>query len=324
MAVIDTQCHWHARSYFEALARRKRAPRAEPLEGGYRIWITDDVSSDIPSLACDIEPQVAELQAAGIDVLLTSMGAYGVDRLPADEALELAMAVNEERVAAEKAYPGQVYTLALIPMQDAAAGIAALDHAVRNLGMRGVCILSNIAGESIATEGRRPIFARAQELDVPVFIHPTHTVMEDRIRRYGHEFTIAYMVDSSFAALDLIFSGFLDDLPRLQVVQPHVGGVLPYLAARIDYEYSKPWAYGRELPRPPSEYLRRLYTDTVNRNPGSLQLAHRAYGADRILFATDYPYWTPVGEADFVRASIGAAEADLVLGGNATALLKLA
>jgi aminocarboxymuconate-semialdehyde decarboxylase len=322
MQIIDTQCHWHARSYFDSLVDRTATPRAEPLKDGYRLWITEDVWSDIPAIACDIEPQLEKLEAAGIDILVSSMGAYGVDRLPADEALELAIKVNEERIGAETRYPGRVYIMALIPMQDAEAGITALDHAVKQLGMRSVCMLSNIAGESVATESRRPVFARAAELGVPMFIHPTHTVMEDRIRRYGHEFTVAYMVDSSFAALDLIFSGLLDDYPELEVVQPHVGGVLPYLAARIDYEYSKPWAYGRTLSRPPSEYFGRLYTDTVTRSPGSLRLAHQVYGADRLLFGTDYPYWEPVGEADFVRENIGA-EADQVLGGNARALLKL-
>jgi aminocarboxymuconate-semialdehyde decarboxylase len=208
-------------------------------------------------------------------------------------------------------------------MQDTQSAIGVLEDAVERLGLRGVCVGSNVNGESIAAEARRPIYDCVADLGVPVFLHPTRSLLEDRVRRYGHEYTVGFMVDTSLAALDLVFSGILDDHPTLTVVHPHLGGVLPYLAARIDIEYANPWSRTRALDRPPSEYLQRVFTDTVSGSAAALRLSLDVYGADRLLFASDYPYWSPADGLAAVREALTDGHLDAVLAGNAQSLLGL-
>jgi aminocarboxymuconate-semialdehyde decarboxylase len=321
--VVDCQSHLHNRTYFEAHVGRHAPPYAERTRDGYVFHTSSGSATPIPSYYFDLDEQMERFDADGIDVTVSSMGAFNVDHLPVEQARDLAMQLNEERAEAERRYPGRFYGLALLPMQDAPAAIETLDSAVRNLGLRGVCIGSNVRGESIATAERLPIYRRIEELGVPLFLHPTSSVMEERVRRYGHEYTVGFMVDSSFAALDLIFSGVLDRHPTLRVVHPHLGGVLPYLAARIDHEYRQPWAGTEPLPQPPSEYLLRFYTDTVSLSPLALELAERVYGADHLLYASDYPYWPPGDGLELVKSHFDRDAREAVLAENAGLLLGL-
>ena len=323
MTVVDCQAHLHSQSYFEAHLGRSAYPFAERDGEGYVFRTSDGNANPVPRYYFDPELQLEQLGAGGVDVIVTSMGAFNVDHLPVAEAAALARQINEERAELERRFPGRFVALALVPMHDADVAIAALDHAIGTLGMRGVCIGSNVLGESIAAPGRRAFFRRVEELGVPLFLHPTRTVMEDRIQRYGHEYTVAFMVDTSFAALDLIFSGILDECPELDVVHPHLGGVLPYLAARIDLEHQTEWSGTSALERMPSEYLPRFHTDVVSDSPGALRLAREAYGIDRLLFSSDYPYWSPARGLEFVRGQLDGDDLAAVEHGNAAALLGL-
>lgn len=323
VAVIDCQTHLHSRAYFEAHVGRHTPPYAERTAGGYVFHTSDGNANEIPAHYWDAELQMEHFAAAGVDGIVSSMGAFTVDHLPVGMARELAMLLNEERAELERRYPGRFYGLATIPMQDTEAAIAVLQDAVERLGLGGVCIGSNINGESIATPERRPVYDCIAELGVPLFLHPTRSVMEDRVRRYGHEYTVGFMVDTSLAALDLVFSGVLDAHPALAVVHPHLGGVLPYLASRIDIEYTNPWSRSVELERPPSEYLRRFWTDTVSGSAAALEMSAALYGTDRLLFSSDYPYWSPSQGLSAVRAALTDGHLDAVLAGNARTLLGI-
>lgn len=323
MPVVDCQVHLHNRTYFEAHVGRVEPPWAERADGGYVFHATGEDATWIPSSYCEIEEQMNQLHAHGVDVVVSSMGAFNVNHLPATQASELAMQLNEECAELEQRYPGRYYGLALLPMQDAQAAIETLDHAVRTLRLRGVCICSNVNGESVAAPARSPIYRRIEELGIPVFLHPTATVMERKLSSFGHEYTGTLMVDLSMAALDLIFSGVLDRHPTLRVVHPHLGGVLHYLASQLNQERSQSSRDIEPLERPPSEYLRRFHADTVSLSPRALRLAAEVYGPDHLLFASDYPYWQPAAGLELVRREFAGGALDQVLSGNAVSLLGL-
>jgi predicted TIM-barrel fold metal-dependent hydrolase len=135
------------------------------------------------------------------------------------------------------------------------------------------------------------------------------------------------MVDTSKAALSLMLTGTLDACPGLAVVHPHTGGVLPYVISRI-VATARPTGTTVETPptmeRSPAQYLReRFYTDTVNPTAGALALAIAAYGLERILLATDYP-WQPRGPrlAD-VHANADAAAVQAIFHENVPSGLRL-
>ncbi len=320
--VVDVQCHWYPRAFFETLTERSDYPRCERVEDGYRTELGPSMSFPVTAEHFDLEQQLAESKAVGIDVLVSSTGSTPIDSLPVPEARELATLLNEARSDMQREHPERFVGLATLPMSDVDAALATLEDAAGRLALRGVCLCSNVAGESIASEEVRPLYARINELGLPVFLHPTRSVMADKLARFGLDFSVGFMFDTTVAALELIFTGLIDELADVPVVHPHLGATIPFLAGRIDYQSSfMPVA---KLDRPPSEYLRRFHTDTVCSAPSAvLQAAVDFYGVDKIMFATDFPFWQWADGLPVVMDNFEAAEREAVLGGNARRVLGL-
>ena len=271
----------------------------------------------------DLDLQLRVMEEAGIDAVVSSPASIGVDELPISEAEHVAALLNEEQAAAEVAHPGRFYGLATLPLGDTDAALRVLSDGLERLHLRGVYMHSNIAGQPLDAPGLLPVFAELEKRGTPIFLHPTRSIFADRLPRFGLEYVLGYPFDTTVAALSLVFGGVLDRFPSLKVVHPHLGATVPFLAGRIDFEYRQPWAFARELQRPPSEYLRTFWVDTVARNPGALRLAAEFYGIEKILLGTDYPWW-PAGDAvGFVTSSLPVESAASVLGSNACALLRI-
>jgi aminocarboxymuconate-semialdehyde decarboxylase len=322
MKVIDTQAHWYPRPLFEAYVESDGFPGCRREGDSYAVEMLPGQWTSLPVHFVELELQLETMRAAGVDVVVSSSGSFGdVDALPVGQAKEVAIAVNEERAAAEARFEGFL-GLASIPWQDAAAAVEVLDDAVSRLGLRGVLIHSNIVGRPVDSPDLRPVYERMSELGVSLFLHPGRTLLEPHVRDLGLEVILSYMFDSSLAALRLVLSGILDGL-SLDVIHPHCGATLPYLAGRIDHAYAKPWALGRELDRPPSERLTDFYTDTMCQSPETLAYAKSFYGVEHLLYGSDYPYFQPAESLAFVRGCLEDSEAQAVLWANAAALLGL-
>ena len=322
MKVIDTQAHWYPRVLLEAYADSDGFPGCRREGDSYAIEMLPGQWTSLPLHFVELELQLETMRDAGVDVVVSSSGSFGdVDALPVAQAKEVAIAVNEERAAAEARFEGFL-GLATVPWQDAAAAVEVLDDAVSRLGLRGILIHSNIVGRPVDSAYLRPVYERMSELSVPLFLHPGKTVLEPHVRDLGLEVIAAYMFDSSLAALRLVLSGILDGL-SLNVVHPHCGATLPYLAGRIDHSYWKPWALGKELDRPPGELLKDFYTDTMCQSPETLAFAKSFYGVEHLLYASDYPYYQPAESLAFVRGCLEDSEAEAVLWRNAARLLRL-
>jgi predicted TIM-barrel fold metal-dependent hydrolase len=167
--VVDCLVHLHSRTYLEAHVGRREPPTAEPDGDGY-IFRRDraPAMSILPSFL-EVDVQLAELDAQGVDVAVSSVGAFTVDHLPLPQATELAMHLNHERSELERRFPGRFYALALLPMQDAQAAIETLEHAVRTLSLRGVCVPSIVAPPH-EQSSRRLVYQRIADLGVPLFV----------------------------------------------------------------------------------------------------------------------------------------------------------
>jgi aminocarboxymuconate-semialdehyde decarboxylase len=323
-AVIDCQWHWVPAAYLDVHLGRSSFPAAERVGDGYAFRTGAERSLVVGPEYFDLDVQLERMDAAGIATVVTSSAQFGVDGLPAAEARELAQLLNEERAAAQRRLRGRFLGLATLPMQDTHAALEVLDDAILRLGLPGVCLLSNIAGEALDAERFWPVYERIEALDVPLFLHPTRSVMEDRLRRHGLEYSVGFMFDSSLAALGMVLGGVLERHPGLTIVHPHLGGTVPFLAGRIDEEYDKPWARSEiPLSMAPSAYLRRFYTDTVGFGAGALRLARDFYGVAQMLFASDFRFCSPSERIAFVRDHLDGAEAVAVLHDNAAGLLGL-
>jgi aminocarboxymuconate-semialdehyde decarboxylase len=319
--VIDCQWHWYPRAACQALTARRTHPLWTRHADGFRFEPSSTERWFYSADYVDLDRQLAIMDDAGIDAAVVSPVIAGdVSGLELADARETCALFNEELAAAQRAHAGRIHGLAVLPVQDAQAAVETLDDAVARLGLRGVLLHSSVAGGSIADRELWPLYARAEELGAPIFLHPTRTVAEPRVRDYALEHPLSYMFDTTIAALSLIVGGVLDAYPDLKLVHPHFGGTLPYLVDRVDvYRRMGRW----KTERPVRDYLSRFYTDTVSESPGALQIALELYGVDRLLFASDFPYFPAADGVRFVREHLPAEHATQVFSGNAARLLGI-
>jgi predicted TIM-barrel fold metal-dependent hydrolase len=323
--IIDTQTHWFPRTLLDSYLDFDQYPRCRRDGDRYAFETAPGRWMPIGPEFYDLEHQLGIYARAGVDLVVSSSASYGdVDRHAPGRARELAIAVNEERSAAQRDHRSRFYGLATLPWQDTEASLCVLDDAIERLGLRGVLIHSNIAGAPIDSDTCRPVYARIAELGVPLFIHPAMTVAEDKLRDWGLEYVVGFMFDSSLAGLRLILSGIISELPGLEVVLPHCGGTLPYLAGRIDAAHSRPFSLGRAMDPLPSEQLRRFHTDTLCRSTAGLRFARDFFAEGRMMFGSDNPFFALESELEFVTSALDERERNAVLFDNAARLLGIA
>lgn len=330
MTIADFHCHWYPERYLRSILDRRVAPRTERVGDAYRF---EGVGGDVRLLTrefFDLEVQLESAAEIGIDVMVCSPNLVGdVVSLPLDEARGTTAMLNEEYAEAQKKYSGRFVGLGMVPLQDVDAACETIEDGVERLNLGGVCLMPHVAGESIATEERLPFYRKVEELRIPIFLHPSH---RSSVFRPGQprpvEAGLNWVYDTSLAALSLIVSGTLDACPGLEVVHPHLGGVLPYVIGRITSTSNRRHMVVEALPeveRTPEEYLRTsFFADTVGQTREAAQLAVSAYGEDRILFGTDFPWQQPRADRrHFVEQELDGETCERVLQRNRPSLLPL-
>jgi predicted TIM-barrel fold metal-dependent hydrolase len=297
--IIDAQFHWHPPEFCELHIGRQTYPRVRPVGDGYRYEVSDQETWQLSREFIDLEFALARVAHAGVTSVISSPAIGGdVSDRSLPDAIEAVDLLNSTAARAQASHPHRFYGLAVLPMQDTTAALAALDRAAAQ-ELRGICLFSNVNGGDIADRELWPVYQRAEELELPIFLHPTRCFREPRIAAYDLERPLGYMFDTSVAVLSLVVSGAMDAFPMLKIVHPHLGGTLPYLVGRLEtYRRGILWDH---LEAPIGSYLRRLYFDTVSATPGALSLALEVGDADRLLFATDFPYFSADEGVTFVK-----------------------
>jgi len=275
-----------------------------------------------------VERRIADMDAMGVDVQAISPAPLQYYySLEPELGRDAARVINDRiaSIAADNA--DRIVGLANVPLQSPEFAVAELERAVKTLGLRGVEISTNVAGTELSDARFRKFFAKAEELDVVVFLHPSG--FSDGRRLMDHYFTnvIGNPLDSTIAVSHLIFGGVLDAYPKLKVCVAHGGGYLAAYSGRIDHAHGARADCRRCISESPTTYLKRLYFDTVVFTDHQLEYLVRLYGSDHIVLGTDYPYdmgmYDPVG---FVEAAAELTDADkaAIVGGNAARLLGIA
>ncbi|MGH2936581.1 MAG: amidohydrolase family protein [Solirubrobacterales bacterium] len=308
LVTVDYHSHHDPPAYLELLEGRTQSPRARRNpDGGWIYTVDDDPFGNEWSWGPrfeDIDENLADMDRAGIDVSVLSPAPVGGELAATDigfakEGLGL---LNQELAAVQAEHPTRFRALAMLPLQDTDSSIELLDTAVTDLGMAGVCIPVNLQGASIAPARLIPLYKRMEELGVPIVLHPSlrSTVFESSIKPSSgsvgrlFEVGLAWVYDTSMAVLSLISSGVFDECPELKVLHPHTGGVIPFITGRIRGALSVPKTMQEyTLERSVDEYLNtNVYVDiAAGSSPDMLALAVDTYGADHILFGSDYPFF---------------------------------
>jgi aminocarboxymuconate-semialdehyde decarboxylase len=274
-----------------------------------------------------VERRLRDMDAQGIDMHVLSLQPMFADALPAEQAIPICRAINNAFAEVVAANPKRFLALANLPMQSPQDAARELERAVKELGLRGAEIRSQINGTNLDEPSLAPFYDKAQELDVPIFIHPGGVPgLEERLGKYYLTNLIGNPMDTTIAAASLIFGGVLREYPRLKVYLAHGGGACPYIRYRWDHGWKVRDEGKRVIDRPPSEYLSRLYFDSLTHGGPALSFLASTVGPERIMLGTDYPF--DMGAYNSVAAiqnviGVTDAQRDMMLGGNAMRLFRM-
>jgi aminocarboxymuconate-semialdehyde decarboxylase len=220
----------------------------------------------------DLELRLSIMDRQGVDMqVMSPASSYFFYWMPAEESLEYARWLNDHMAEAVAKYPTRLAALASLPMQDGAKAAAELDRAVNRLGLRGAEIASNINGRYLDDPAFEPVWQAAQALGAVIFVHPNQVIGADRMKDHNLANLIGNPTDTSLTFAKLIFGGVLERFPKLQFLLAHAGGFIPYTWGRLERGYRIQHSSTAKISRPPSEYVKLLYFDTITHSKMALE-----------------------------------------------------
>jgi aminocarboxymuconate-semialdehyde decarboxylase len=264
----------------------------------------------------------------GIDVQAVSVNPfwYWVD---ADLARKIVQIQNEKIAEFCAAHPARFAGLGSVALQHPLLAAEQMEDGVKNFGMRGFAIGGSVNGEDLSASKFHPFWAKAEELQTLIFIHPQSAgapIDEKRLQGNGFlDNVVGHPLETTLALTHLIEDGTLDLFPQLKICAAHGGGYLPAYSSRSDQCLTAFPNLCKPLKKLPTEYLKQLYFDSILFTPEDMRHLIAVVGASQVVVGTDYPtLWnrTPV---DRVLAVPGLNDEDRIsiFSNTAAKLLKL-
>jgi aminocarboxymuconate-semialdehyde decarboxylase len=328
MRVVDFHNHYYPPEYVDAL-KRPSSPSSIRVtydaEGNPCVHYPGDYNILVLGHR-DIDYRQRVLDTEGVDTQVLSFTTPGVHVEKPALAIEWARMVNDAFGDIVRRRSGRFTALATLPLNDPAAAVVELERAMTELGLPGAMVFSNANHVALADPRFTPLWTKADELKAVIYIHPTDPSGVDAMMEYWLMPLVGFLMDTTLAAAKLVFTGTVERHPQIRWVLTHMGGAIPYLAERLDRGYRAFPECRQHITRPPSEYLRHFYYDTVNFNPSAVRLALDFAGEDRILAGSDYPHQIgsiPLMLGTIDRLNVSTSIKEKILGGNAAKLLGL-
>lgn len=318
---IDCQSHLYVPAVLNLLEQRSADPRLY-RKGGDRYVQMGAWHRRVFAQHTDVDATVATMDANGIALTALSINDPGPEWF-GEDAPRVAWMCNDFIADTVRRHPTRFIGLGVLPLLQIEAALVELDRCINELGMRGILLYTNLAGQFPDEPQFRPLFARAVELDIPILLHPAKAVTIDAVQAYEMTSTLGNMFEDTIALTRLIMSGIFDEYRDLKLVCPHLGGTLPFIIGRLDHQ-TQILRRGPPLQRKPSEYLRQVWFDIVSPLPEAIRFAYNLLGPERLLFASDYPWVQPDIILDALRSlRLPPAHEAAILHGNARRLFRL-
>jgi predicted TIM-barrel fold metal-dependent hydrolase len=324
---IDTHTHFQSLAYIKHLHDRSALPSAV-LDGGNYV-IQCGAGVNVPALPkmLDMGEKLRDMDASGIDVAVLSHGVpLGPDALGGAEADDWAARINDDLASIIACHADRFAGLGTIGFGDVEHSIAEVDRCIRELGFKGMQVFSNVDDKPLDSPHVLPVLMHIGALGVPIHLHPAVPLNRVALDSASLHLPLGFPFDTSLNAVRLIRSGIFDQLPDMQLIVAHVGGVIPYLKARI-VTYSAPSPLITDAPDlryPMQHYLDKLYVDTVCYDRAALDCCYQSLGTGQMLYGTDHPFGAYGTAAQLVeQLNCSPAERELIYSGNAQRLFKL-
>lgn len=329
--VVDVHCH-----YLNAEVAAKYAHLQAGKHDATAVYATD-LSRQVNMKQIQergakfkqVEVRLKDMDRMGIDVQVLSPAPiqYFYFTEPVLGA-QISRDINESIATVVAQRPDRFVGMGTIPLQDVDIAIKELEYAVNVLGLRGVEICTNVNGKNLTDPSLNleKFFAKAQSLDIIIFLHPMGFSQGERFVEHYFNNVMGNPLDTSLALAHLIFDGVLARYPKLKILASHGGGYIASYWARMDHAWKAREDARTVIKKKPSSYLEKVYFDTITHDAQILGNLVARYGAKQILLGTDYPF--DMGEEQPVKlidsvTGLTSLDQQLIKGGNAMKLFKI-
>ena len=301
MLTVDVHTHilpHHLPKWAERFGYGGFVELAHHEPGCARMLIDGKHFRDVEMNCWSAEKRIEECEACGVrvQVLSTVPVMFGYWARP-EHGYEVARFLNDDIAETARKYPKRFVGLGTLPMQAPELAVRELDRCVRELGLAGVQIGSNVNQQNLNTKELLPVFARAEELGAAVFVHPWEMFGKNDLNQYWMPWLVGMPAETTRAIVSLVCGGVLEQFPRLRICFAHGGGTFPLTIGRIEQGFRcRPDLCAVHNPINPRDYLRRIFVDALVHDARALRYLLDVMGSDRVALGSDYPF--PLGEAE--------------------------
>jgi predicted TIM-barrel fold metal-dependent hydrolase len=275
--------------------------------------------------------RIKEMDDVGIDIQMISHGAPSTQKLPAETAAALTARVNDRLHAAIASHPQRFAGFAALPTAVPDAAADELERTAKQLGFKGAMLHGLANGVFLDDKRFWPIYARAEKLDLPIYLHPSQPhpdVQRVYYADYIKDFPMVarpawgYTVETATLAIRLVLSGVFEKYPKLKIILGHLGETLPFLVWRIDQALKRP---GQKSLSFRDIFCNNFYiTTSGNFSNPALLCCVMEMSVDHILFAVDWPFVMNPPSIEWMHTvPLSDADKEKILSGNAKRLLKM-
>ena len=256
----------------------------------YRIEVMGKIMAQMPEGFFRVGPRIREMESLNIDHQVISpthhLFMYSAE---SEKAHKIAISQNNGIARICREHPDRFTGNATLPMQDSNLAVREMERTHSELELSGIEIGTNIAGANLDSDKLYPVYERAQDLGMPIFVHPNDFLGPERLSRYYMGIVVGTIAETTIAVTSLLFGGVMKKFPKLDFIFCHGGGAVPYQIGRIKHALDVREEMKGEAPFTGSD-LKHIYFDSVLFDGKSMELLVDTWGADNVVFGTDYPF----------------------------------
>jgi aminocarboxymuconate-semialdehyde decarboxylase len=330
VGAIDVHTHFMPPGWEDLAARYggTRWPRlVRDAQGGCTLYIGDTFNRNLGPNSFEPAARIADIDRLGVQRQLLSppppLFTYWAD---GKASAEFCRIQNDAIAAAVAAHPSRFLGAATLPLQAPDLAVREMERARRELGFRCIEICTNVEGRDLDDDALTPVWEAALALDLAIFVHPGAPVLgAERFRRHNLPLVAGNPLETALAMTRIVYGGIVERFPDLRWCFAHGGGAFAFALGRIDHGWNVMPEGRAAIARPPSEYARRFWVDSLTHSPAVLRFVVDTFGADHVVLASDYPY--RMGYEDPIRAldaaGLAPAVRERILEPNALAFLGM-
>jgi predicted TIM-barrel fold metal-dependent hydrolase len=315
---IDIYTHFLPRSYARLIKETTSRVNAD-------IVSVESLEKMFPNL-CELDTRLRHMDKHDTRIQVLTPLPVPVEDFLSDSdrqtPQELARVANDSLAETIARRPDRFVGVALLPFCDTRSAVEEMERAVKQLGLKGAMIFTNIHGRPLDLAEFFPIYEKAIQLGVPLWMHPVSWNYFPWVRDYLLWQIFCWPFETTLAMARLVYGGVMERYSSLKWITHHSGGTVPFLVGRVSdiYDQEQEFAalYGyhgearqeqnSETSRRPEDQFRMFYSDVALSGwQPSFICAYQFFGADRLVFGSDYPFGPEQGER-FLRGNLAAVE----------------